>query len=110
MALRKDEAQGLNPPHFQPLPSLREVQSLIDLLRNEEVDFELLSAEFAGCPGIEPLMLQAANAVGVGMVREINSLRHAVAILGLNRVRAILFAVQDDVLRARRAAPPVHNR
>ena len=97
MERRRDEAHAVKPPHFQTLPSLGEVQLLIDLTFNEDVDFEVLAAEVAARASIKALVFRAANGIGIGAVREIRSLRHALAILGLARVRELLYALRSDV-------------
>lgn len=97
MATRHDPSQPVGAPHFSPVPSLEEVESLIRLASDSEVDFADLACELESRPGISSLIHRTANSVGMGTVREVRSLRHALAILGLQRVRAILFQVREDV-------------
>jgi HD-like signal output (HDOD) protein len=79
---------------------------LIRLASDNDVDFAELESELTSHPGIAGLVQRAANAVSMGTVHEVRSLRHALAILGLERVRAILFQLREDVTNSRAATPP----
>lgn len=100
MANRRDNAHALHGPHFQNLPSLEDVQHLITVAFQDDVNFETLACEISECSHVDEYITRAANAVSLGTLYEIRSLRHALAILGLDRIRDILSALKDDVSRS----------
>ena len=79
--------------HAEALPSLPEVVNyLIRSLRDEGADVDTIAHHINADPAITARLLSAANSVGAGTSRRINSAREAFIVLGVNRIVNIILA------------------
>jgi len=92
---RFDDAHSIPVPHV--LPSLRELNPLLEMADYEELDFGTFCGLVENQPLISSQIMRAARAIGAGRENGIQSLRHAVAIIGLRRVHDILDVVRQRI-------------
>lgn len=85
---RIDRPQELGPP--VQLPAFRELQKLMSAIADENVDFTEFCTALRDVPQVKKVILRDAHSALSGRVNRIENLKHAVAMLGLNKVRAIL--------------------
>lgn len=72
------------------LPALPEIVSqILDMLENEEAHSETLSRHIASDPAVAARLLAAANAGALGSSGGVDSVRQAIMLLGVGRVRDI---------------------
>lgn len=90
MERRKDTAHELPAPHFPLQIAPQDAQQLLVLAGQDDVDFEKLATAMDAYGLIAGIMIRAANSVSLGAVQQVRSLRHALAILGLQRIRTML--------------------
>ena len=91
---RIDRPHGPPSPHL--LPSLAVIRELLDVLEDEEVDYAAFCAQVQEHAAIASRILGLANSAVSGSRRAIG-LQHAVALIGLGRVRRILESLQGRV-------------
>lgn len=87
------------------LPALPQiVAQIIDMLGDEEASVESLSTHIVSDPAIVARLLAAANAGALGTGGRITSVRQAIMLLGVGRVRDITLATA--IIDRYKAAPP----
>lgn len=97
MEHRHDHRHELAAPHFANRISLDDAQAIVDITANEQVHFDALLHALEGRDALAGLYWRRATSIGVG-IQNVRSLRHALAILGLQRIRAIALMVRDQAL------------
>ncbi|MDZ4251291.1 MAG: HDOD domain-containing protein, partial [Sulfuritalea sp.] len=87
------------------LPALPQiVAQIIDMLGDEEASVESLSTHIVSDPAVVARLLAAANAGALGTGGRITSVRQAIMLLGVGRVRDITLATA--IIDRYKAAPP----
>jgi len=80
------------------LPVMPEVaHHLIRTLNDEQSDLSDLQALVAQDPTLTTKVLRLANSAGVGMQQQVSSLEHALALLGIDQVRALAISACMNV-------------
>lgn len=87
MERRHDVPHGIPAPHSSPV-SRADVQAVLQVLQDEDVDYDTIAAALEGRPGIASLLQRLASSIGLGAGQPVRSMRHALAILGLQRIRS----------------------
>lgn len=85
---RIDQPQEVGAP--VQLPAFLELQKLMNAIADEEVDFAEFCVALRDVPQVKSMIFRDARSIVAGRVNRIENLKHAVAMLGLNKVRAIL--------------------
>lgn len=92
---RFDNKHQVPAPHT--LPDFRVLQALTELTNIDDLDYE----EFCQAAETEPVIIhrimRAARAIRAGRENGVEELRHAIAIIGLRRVKEILEKISRDV-------------
>ncbi|MDK9724427.1 MAG: HDOD domain-containing protein [Sterolibacteriaceae bacterium MAG5] len=87
------------------LPALPQVvRHILDTLRDERANAELLAERIGSDPAVVARLLAAANASAYGLAGHVDSLRQAVLLLGIEKVRAITLATA--IVDRYHSAPP----
>jgi putative nucleotidyltransferase with HDIG domain len=75
------------------LPALPKIVArILDMLGDEEVNVEVLSSHIVSDPAVVARLLAAANAGALGVTGRVDSVRQAILLLGVSRVRDITLA------------------
>lgn len=85
---RIDQAERLSAPH--QLPAFQDLQRLSNAIRDEEVDFTKFCETLGEVPQVKNLILRDARSILAGSGNRIETVRHAVAMLGLRKIRMML--------------------
>jgi HD-like signal output (HDOD) protein len=96
MEHRNHSAHDIPAPHFSTQPSREDLQELLELVQTDEVDFDDIVQKLENRGLISATLIRTANSIGVGSIHQARSLKHALAILGLRRIREVLRALLDD--------------
>ncbi|WP_437227748.1 HDOD domain-containing protein [Planctomicrobium sp. SH661] len=104
MEIRKDVSHDLSAPHFPFQPSLEDVNIVIDIASDDDVSFELIATVMQSRPAIAMAMIKTANSASFGAPRQIRSLRHALALMGLHRIRNLLAEMKMEAQSERSRA------
>ena len=87
------------------LPALPEIVArILEMLGNEDLNAELLSKHIVSDPAVVVRILAAANAGAIGASGRVDSIRQAIMLLGVARVRDITLATA--IIDRFKAAPP----
>ena len=87
------------------LPALPQVvRHILDTLRDERANAELLAERIGSDPAVVARLLAAANASAYGLAGHVDSLRQAILLLGIEKVRAITLATA--IVDRYHSAPP----
>lgn len=87
------------------LPALPEIVArILDMLGNEDLNAEVLSKHIISDPAVVVRILAAANAGAIGASGRVDSIRQAIMLLGVARVRDITLATA--IIDRFKAAPP----
>jgi len=79
---------------LETLPTMtKEVESLLDTLKQDFVEPKVLEGKLVACPVISGRVLQIANSSFYGLSREISSLREATIILGQQTLRSLVYSL-----------------
>lgn len=79
---------------LKKLPTMsKEVESLLDALKQDFVDPKTLETKLVACPVISGRVLQIANSSFYGLCREISSLREATIILGQHTLKGLVYSL-----------------
>jgi HD-like signal output (HDOD) protein len=97
MEFRRDDAQQIAPPHRRAQISEADVLEVLQLVSNDNVNFDDLVETLKTQPALAQMFLRWANSIGLGARLPPRSLRHALVILGLRRIREILFQLLETV-------------
>lgn len=97
MTLRHDAPHPVAPPHFSTQPDPADVRALLRLASDDEVSFAKLGDALAEQGAVAFAFLRAASSIGEGAGQPIRSVRHALALLGLQRTRMLLLELQDQM-------------
>ena len=91
------------------LPALPQIVSrILAMLGDEEVNVEALSGHIVSDPAVVARLLAAANAGALGVTGRVDSVRQAILLLGVSRVRDITLATA--IIDRFGAAPPFDAR
>ena len=90
MERRHDAAHGQLAPHLFSKLKADDLRSLSRLAYDDDVSYEMLVEVLQFHPLVGSVLRRAASSIGVGAGQPIRSMRHALAILGLARIRATL--------------------
>jgi putative nucleotidyltransferase with HDIG domain len=91
------------------LPALPQIVSrILAMLGDEEVNVEALSGHIVSDPAVVARLLAAANAGALGATGRVDSVRQAIMLLGVSRVRDITLATA--IIDRFGAAPPFDAR
>jgi HD-like signal output (HDOD) protein len=90
MERRDDFPHDIPAPHFAPRFSLEEVQLLLRVINDDDVSFEQIARSLEPRGPIAALFTRTANSAGLGAGQPVRSVRHALSILGLQRIRQIV--------------------
>jgi len=101
MEIRNDPAHDLSSPHFQMFPSVEDVSKIIAMSSDDGMNVRKIAQAIEERPMIAAAMMRAVNAVSVGAPRQIHSLRHALTMMGMRHVRAILREIQEEAIEQR---------
>lgn len=83
-------------PHKGPEPVVEfRIAELLRMLDRDDVDFRQFSAALAGNKRAAERILRTVQSIAFGRYRSIESLQHAVALIGLRRVRASLVQLRQ---------------
>lgn len=85
---RIDQAERLAAPH--QLPAFRDLQRLMNAIQDEEVDFTKFCDVLGDVPQVKNLILRDARSILSGRGNRIETVKHAVAMLGLRKIRLML--------------------
>jgi putative nucleotidyltransferase with HDIG domain len=81
----------------QAFPVVPEVAaSLIDTFENDDIDLPSIAAELEKDPVLSAQVLRQANSVFFRLLRPVATVRDAVAVLGLNKLRALVISAALD--------------
>ena len=87
------------------LPALPQIVArILEMLGDEEVNVEVLSSHIVSDPAVVARLLAAANAGALGASGRVESVRQAILLLGVSRVRDITLATA--IMDRFNAAPP----
>ncbi len=95
MELRKHQKHELAAPHLLQNVSPSDISAVLDILDDEEADFSKLANLIQNRPAIATVIIRAVNAVLNGNQQPVQSLKHALSYLGLERTRQTLRALQQ---------------
>jgi|GEM_PF-1898776 HD-like signal output (HDOD) protein len=111
MSLKSHLAHELPAPHFPAPYSFEELQILLDLISNDETDLRMIVEAMEARPAIASRVEREVNSVGLGSNVQIRTLRHAITVLGMRRVRDLLLdlRLQLQMSLARRDVPVQHS-
>ncbi len=84
--MRFDQQHATRPPH-QILPQ-DVIGKLWEALSTDEADLRDAAAIVESCPPLAEALLESVNRAAHGMLQPIASVRHAVAMLGVRKLRA----------------------
>ncbi|SFI36254.1 HDOD domain-containing protein [Planctomicrobium piriforme] len=104
MDLRTHLPHEIPAPHFPSPISAADVQAILDLVQTDDADLQKLVAALEARPPIAGLVTRAVNSVSLGSMQQVRSLRHAVAILGLQRVRQLMIDLKVSTQSSPRSA------
>lgn len=91
------------------LPALPEIVArILDMLGQEDLNAEILSKHIVSDPAVVVRILAAANAGAIGASGRVHSIRQAIMLLGVGRVRDITLATA--IIDRFKAAPPFDAR
>lgn len=99
---REDPRQALGAPHFNTRSSRDEILRILQLAASDEVSFDRLTEAMEGCAGVPFAVIRAANSALIGAPQEVRSLRQAIVMLGLRRIRGVLAEQLEQVTSERR--------
>lgn len=85
---RIDQPERLTAPH--QLPAFQDLQRLMNAIQDEEVDFTNFCDALTDVPQVKKLILRDARSILAGRGNRIETVKHAVAMLGLRRIRLML--------------------
>lgn len=71
----------------------KEVESLLDTLKQDFVEPKILEGKLVACPVIAGRVLQISNSSFYGLSREISSLREATIILGQHTLKSLIYSL-----------------
>ncbi|WP_437204115.1 HDOD domain-containing protein [Planctomicrobium sp. SH664] len=103
MTIRRDAAHRQAAPHFDVRPALQDLDELLAFTTDDDVSFARLERELGSRPLIAAHLMRSATSAGLGAY-EVRSLRHALALLGMKRIRETLRQLQEKAQPERRAA------
>ncbi|HWL07896.1 MAG TPA: HDOD domain-containing protein [Planctomicrobium sp.] len=100
MEMRRHSAHALPPPHLlQTVPS-DVIADALALLEDDDVDFIKLARVIESHPGMSALIIRTANSVTIGNPQPLQSIRHAMAFLGIRGLReALRHAEQNEFIK-----------
>tara|TARA_R110001592_G_scaffold54017_2_gene165519 strand:+ start:14886 stop:15716 length:831 start_codon:yes stop_codon:yes gene_type:complete len=79
---------------LKTLPTMtKEVESLLDTLKQDFVEPKILEGKLVACPVIAGRVLQISNSSFYGLSREISSLREATIILGQHTLKSLIYSL-----------------
>lgn len=97
MEMRHDSPQPVKAPHFQTSISAADLQRLILMANDDNIDYRVLARAMEPHSAVLLMLHRTANSVSYGIARQPDSIQHALAILGLDRVRALLHSLRDTL-------------
>lgn len=95
-------------PHS--LPTLRELEPLMELLTYEDLDFGVFCRAVEKDSVVSNQIMRAARAIGSGLETTIVDLRHALAIIGTRRVGNILETLKLQIEQQEREQQEARER
>lgn len=104
MERRKDASHEPVGPHFQMFPTVEEVGEILLMADNDRIRLQQIAEAIESRPMIAAAVMKTVNAVSVGAPRQIHSVRHALAMIGMQRVREILLEVQHEAVELKHRA------
>lgn len=96
MELRKETSHDLIGPHFPVFPTVEEVADLLAMAGDETIRLQQIARAIEGRPMIAAAVMRTVNAASLGTTRPIQSVRHALAMMGMERTRTILLEMQHE--------------
>lgn len=95
--------------HAHALPALPEIVArILDMLGDEDANAEVLSRHIINDPAVAARILAVANSGAMGASGRVDSIRQAIMLLGVSRVREITLATA--IIDRFKAAPPFDAR
>lgn len=85
---RIDQPEAVAAPH--QLPAFQDLQRLMNAIRDEEVDLTTFCDVLGDVPQVKNLILRDARSILAGRGNRIETVKHAVAMLGLRKIRLML--------------------
>lgn len=90
---RIDQAERLSAPH--QLPAFQDLQRLSNAIEDEEADFKKFCETVGEVPQVKNLIFRDARSILAGRGSRIETIRHAVAMLGVRRIRGMLAQLSE---------------
>jgi len=101
MERRHDRPHELASPHFSMHPLLADVQEMIEMCQDDHLPLQELARFMGQRPIVEATILRAANSVLIGSSRQVQSVRHALVLMGMERVRTLLDELKQIAMEER---------
>ena len=95
MELRKHQKHELAAPHLLQNVAPTDIAAVLAILEDEDADFTKLAKLIQNRPAIATVIIRAVNAVLNGNQQPVQSLKHALSYLGLERTRQTLRSLQQ---------------
>ncbi|WP_437187493.1 HDOD domain-containing protein [Planctomicrobium sp. SH668] len=96
-------------PHFSPRPPLDDLHAMLEIVQEDDVDFYRLAAVMERSPLLSTTIIRAANSVEHGSTRQVKTMRHALILIGLVRIRAILQNLLPTAVKTEQASNPTES-
>ncbi|MEZ6126761.1 MAG: HDOD domain-containing protein [Planctomycetaceae bacterium] len=95
---RLDERHELPAPFL--LPSLKKLRPMMEMTHREDLDFGEFAAVVEQEAEVASRILREARSIAAGRDYRVDGVQHAVAMIGMSRVRRILETLTENVLEA----------
>ncbi len=93
MGMRNHSAHQIPAPHLLLNVPQETLDGVLRLLDDDDVDFVKLARSIEAHAALAAIIIREVNSVTVGNHQPIESIRHAIALLGLRRIRESLESV-----------------
>jgi HD-like signal output (HDOD) protein len=98
MEWRRDFSHELAAPHMSLQPTLEHLTYILSILDDEELGFNQLASAIETRPLVAGAIIREANSVSVASGRPVKTVRYALVLLGVRRVRSLLTDLYEATL------------
>jgi len=96
MELRRHSSHQIPAPHLLQSVPEEDVATILERLEDDDLSFHEFSRSLVPHPAIAAAIIRAVNSVSLGNQQPVQSLRHALTLLGLNRTRSVLQELSQE--------------
>lgn len=98
MVWRRDFSHELSAPHMSLQPTLEHLEHILSIMDDDELGFDQLARSIDTRPLVSGAIIREANSASVASGRPVKTVRYALVLLGLERVRSLLIDLHAATL------------